>query len=175
MAFVNEYATQEDVNKFGLEELFEKSRKAYGLGRVFSVLDVDLTIDREREIFLMYIDNELADGEDRMKGPKSVWTLHYQGVNIVVRLWHSAESIAPSGPYIEVINKKKRAIEEGKEFNHIVYKEVWDLISMSPEYIKDANEDELKNILKEALTVYGHYGVLNEPLLIENTIVKCNW
>jgi len=173
MAFVNEYATQEDIEKYGLENLWEKYKETFG--RVFPNTRTGLTIVREREIFLMYIDSKRAAGEDRMKGPESVWILYYQGVNIVVRLWHSSKSIAPSGPLIEVLNEKKRALEEGKAFNHVIIKQVWDLISMTPEHTKDASEDKLKNLLQEALVVYGSSGVLNEPLLIENTIVECNW
>jgi len=123
----------------------------------------------------MYIDNKRATGEDRMKGPESVWILNYKGVSIVVRLYHSDKSIAPSGPLMEVLNEKKRALEEGKKFNHIIFKEVWDLLSMRPEHTQDVNENELKSILKEALTTYGNSGVYNRPLLIENTIVECNW
>jgi len=49
MGFVNEYATQEDIEKYGLEELWEKYKET--VGRVFPNTRTGLTIDRERFFF----------------------------------------------------------------------------------------------------------------------------
>ena len=172
MPFVNEYASQEDIKKYGLEELWERYENGF---KVFPSTRTSLTIDRERDVFLMYVNNMRAKGEDRMQGPESVWVLYYQGEDIEVRLNHSPESIAPSGPLMEVLNEKRRALEEGKVYDHVIIKQVWDLLSIKPTHTQDTTKEELKQIIKEALIVYGRAGARNKPLLVENTLVQCNW
>lgn len=49
---------------------------------------------------------------------------------------------------------------------------VWDLISISPKSLDDMSEDEIRNIVKEALEVYGHRGASKQ---VPKTTVECNF
>lgn len=82
MAFVNEYITEEDVNKYGLE----KTDSGFVVGGTKAR---DWTIDRERDIYLRVF----ARGREEISN-QSTWTLYWKGALLVVVL----ENISTSGP-----------------------------------------------------------------------------
>lgn len=57
MAFVNEYISEADIEKYGIKELDEKFRKGH--------YKPDWTIDHERDIYLRYLHNEREEHSNR--------------------------------------------------------------------------------------------------------------
>ena len=76
MAFVNELITDEDRQKFGLDEL-DNSQSMRG-----ATPQRDWTIDHERGIYLRLIgtnNRELADFDNGERRPKNTWHFYWQG------------------------------------------------------------------------------------------------
>jgi hypothetical protein len=137
MAFVNEWISKEDIKKYGFGELTEKYVRL--LERDGFLDKPNWTVDREREIWLKWFRNETDLNIDHGRTRESLFILHYKGVNIEARVW----------------------LEEDSQTN--IYKTpfvvIWKLLSLSPTSIKGADEDEIKLVLQEALSIYGHRGV----------------
>lgn len=53
MAFVNEYATDEDIEKYDLNEIWDKYHPARK-GKYYVGNQPEFTIDRERDFFLIH-------------------------------------------------------------------------------------------------------------------------
>jgi hypothetical protein len=82
MAFVNEYIAEEDVIKYGLEEI--DSRFVVG-----GVKARDWTIDRERGVYLRVV----ARGREEISH-QSTWTFYWKGQLLDVEL----ENVSTIGP-----------------------------------------------------------------------------
>lgn len=74
MAFVNEYVPEEDIKKYGLDEI----NQCYGKS---SDVRPDWTVDRERDIYLRWI----VTGEDEFRNQHD-FTFYWKGTLIFVRL-----------------------------------------------------------------------------------------
>ena len=137
MAFVNEWISQEDIKKYGFEELAEKYVRL--LERDGFLREPDWTVDRERESWLCWFRNETDLNIDHGRTRESLFVLHYKGANIEVRVW----------------------LEEDSQTN--IYKTpfvvIWKLLALSPSSFESAGEEEIKEVLKEAFLIYGHRGV----------------
>ena len=54
------------------------------------------------------------------------------------------------------------------------YKRTWRLLSITPEFLEDVSNKELRNIIKEVLDIYGESGISslvdrrNVELILEN-------
>lgn len=139
MGFVNEYISEEDKEKYGLDELWASYH---------DVLNQKLpsewmwTIDREKEIWLMET-GAIPDIElDHAYLPEQIWTLYFHGRKVEVR-------IEPS---------------KNKDIDGVSYKRVWDLNSLSHSSLDNLDTKELIVILDEALKTYGYMGIaLQKP------------
>ena len=138
MAFVNEYVSQEDIEKYGLDKLFRKYRK--NDLKYTATVDptiknpTDWTMDRERGIWLKKVAN-VADPDFEFPSPtrEAIFILYYRGTYIEARLW---EEYITNNP------------------NEVPYKFAWKFLSMTPETAEGTNYEDLKKILCEALKVY---------------------
>ena len=137
MAFVNEYMSQEDVKKYGFEELVQQY--VTFAGREGFLREPDWTVDEERENWLCWFCNESDPYMDHATTRESVFILHYKGRNIEARVWLDEDS--QTNIYISPF---------------IV---IWRFMSISPSSFKDAEEAEIKTVLQEALSVYGLRGI----------------
>ncbi|MBU0632589.1 hypothetical protein KKA17_08080 [bacterium] len=151
MAFVNEWISQEDIEKYGLVELCDSYR-----GDDYKYVGVkeprrktDWTIDREREIWLMRIARVTNPNYD-LPSPtqETIFILHYLGVNIEVRLWWEPVS-KPKVTPIQIS---------------------WKYLSMDPKSIDGSDVEQLKAILKEAIQTYKHFGLLSKKTEITEII-----
>ncbi len=149
MTFTNEYVSQEDREKFDLYGLHKKYQP-YSKFRK-DELTYDWVIDRERKIWFKFV-TMMDDPEYEHQYTKEhVFVLQINDTKIEVRLWNvKREGHAIDGPMLVV----------------------WDLLSISPKSLEDVSEDEIKNIVKEALDVFGYGG---QGLEVPNTTVQCNF
>lgn len=144
MAFVNEYISKEDIEKydiFGIRNKFlsewdkitKEDEKNYKLSWV---------IDRERDIWFCYAGRVIDQDLDFGQGTGEViWYLNYKGKNLEVRLQRGKESFT---------------IKERPYIKH------WIFLSITPESLDDISNKELRNIIKEALDVYGTRGMSSQ-------------
>ncbi len=132
MAFVNEYISQEDIEKYGLNKLWASYHINYD-----KIPDgKSWTIDRDREIWLMYTAGVRDYNTDHQYTNEEIWTLYYKGTNIEVRLEYITS---------DIINGS--------------YKKVYKLLSLSPGSLDNLDNKEIIDILQEALQVYGYMGI----------------
>ncbi len=144
MAFVNEWISQEDIEKYGLVALCaEYSKDDSKYTAVKNPKDeIDWTIDREREIWL--IDMASAVNPDfKFPSPtqETIFILHYQDDNVEVRLWW------------EPVSKPKET----------PIKISWKYLSMKS---KNSDEKQLKLIVREAIQTYKQFGIRNKRTAI---------
>jgi hypothetical protein len=93
----------------------------------------------QREIWFSYAGRVIAQDLDFGQGTGEViWYLNYKGKNLEVRLQRGKESFTiKERPYIKN----------------------WIFLSVTPESLENVSNKELKNIIKEALDVYGTDGI----------------
>ena len=132
MSFVNEYASDEDVDRYELNKIWDKYY-IYDKGNYFRGERPDFTIDRERNIFLMVVGGDMVGDYYRYK-----FLLYLGDVEIISYLYKTDEgsSDLEDNPYVIVWGLKKIDIPENL----------------------DLDDSEVKNILKEAVAVYGYAG-----------------
>lgn len=149
MGFVNEYVSQENIEKFDLYGLYKKY-KPYSTFKK-EHMTFYWVIDKEKDVWFKKI-TQMDDPEyEHQYTKESVWILHINNTNIEVRVWEAKrEGHAVDGPML---------IE-------------WDLISIKPKSLEDVSEEKITNLVKEALEVYGHRGASKQ---VPNTTVKCNF
>ncbi|WP_024953896.1 hypothetical protein [Sulfurospirillum arcachonense] len=73
MAFINEYASQEDINKFKLDELLNKYLNAAASYKYH------WTIDKDTNSWLMPL--------KQLNSSETIWIVHYKNTNIEIKLW----------------------------------------------------------------------------------------
>lgn len=93
----------------------------------------------ERDIWFSYAGRVIDQDLDFGQGTGEViWYLNYKGKNLEVRLQRGKESFTiKERPYIKN----------------------WIFLSITPESLDDISNKELRNIIKEALDVYGTDGI----------------
>lgn len=135
MAFVNEYITEEDKEKYGLDLLWKKYDHSY---KKNFPSKKGWTIDREKEIWLMEMAGILDDSVfDHAYSSEQIWTLYCQGQSVEVRLEVSSD----------------------KEFNGKKYNKIWNLLAIYPDSLNNLSIDELIKLMEEILEVFGYEGV----------------
>jgi len=153
MAFVNEYISDEDIERYHLKNLIEKyKRYTYSP----DIDNINWTIDKEEDIWLIFFGREHDPDMDHGYTREHIFVLYYKGQLIEARLWLEEDSSfnISTRPYI--IN--------------------WKLLSLhSPSKNININIDEIKKVLCKALTNYGKYGIddQDEKGLKESIIVIC--
>ena len=150
MAFVNEYVSKEDIEKYGLKELCDSYRKNDTLPPPYTAICdpedgyLDWTIDRDRDIWLMYVATPTdPDFTDYPKASidKEIFVLYYKGRPIEAMLRRVAISLDP----------RERP-----------FKAVWKYLGMRPKEGGEIDEEEIKRVLKEALNVYKTGGIYSQ-------------
>ena len=142
MAFVNEYISQEDIQKYSLNELWVSYSGNYD--RLPD--EQEWVIDRDRECWLMDTARVRDYNTDHQNTSEYIWTLHCKGTNIEVRIEYVPEPKKPG--YFNI---------------------VWKLLSLSPSSLDTLSNKEMIKILEEALQVYGYMGIHNQK---PNTTVE---
>jgi hypothetical protein len=140
MAFVNEFVSEEDIKKHGLDELKRKYNSwSWRDGRP-STFRHSWTIDRERGVFALPLFSWPDERSDRlMQTNKESWVID----------WHGRRAIA-------VVDRSPRSSSELSESPYQIH---WVLVDLDLAAAGDLSRDSVLSALKEALTVYGHFGV----------------
>ncbi len=145
MAFTNEYVSEEDIRKYNLKEIWFDNNAIWKMkGKLPPSYRLYWTIDRERDVYLMCVG--IAGREE---------------VSIEFVLYHQRD-ITNFVLFQPVESSKKH----GKHYNII-----WNMEDISPK-LKGNEKDEVIDLLKEALTIYGYHGIREQ---IPNTIVSFNF
>jgi hypothetical protein len=141
MAFVNEWISQEDIEKYGLIELCDSYRgdEYKYIGVKEPRRKVDWTIDREREIWMIEMAS-VTNPDFHLPSPsqETIFILHYQGKNVEVRLWEDLVSKATDTTPLTIS---------------------WKFLAMAPNSINGVDEAALKTIVCEALQTYKRLGI----------------
>lgn len=133
MAFVNEYVSQEDIEKYGLIKLINYYYSMDGR-RPFDkkTEKPSWTIDRKRESWLYYaVSKHLPDPRDGYTG-ESFYILYYKGNKIEV-----------------VLN----GTEADQDTNPI--KKIWKLLRIRERDMQGLDREEVLKVLQKALSGYG--------------------
>ncbi len=142
MGFVNEYASDEDIEKYELHEIWDKYHPRRR-GDYYGGERPSFTIDRENKIFFMVIARGI-----REEGNQATFLLSWNGEHITGRIKQDGgSSELGSSPFLRV----------------------WHLLMLDRPESSKVSDSEVKNCLKDALKVYGYWGVRKQ---IPNTIVK---
>jgi hypothetical protein len=144
MAFVNEYATDEDIEKYDLNGVWDKYHPARK-GKYYLGQRPSFTIDRERNIYFKMIRSGRFDESNRTTA--LVWI---DGRHAVVEL-----------DYIDCLNS------EGIKSDP--YRIKWKLVGYHPDPSILQSKKQIMAILNEALIVYGYSGARKQ---LPNTVVE---
>jgi len=139
MAFINEYISEEDIEKYDLKKLIEKyKRYTYSP----DLDDIDWTVDRENDIWFVFFGREHDPKRDHGFTEEHIFVLYYKGHIIEVRLWLEEDSSfnISTRPYI--IN--------------------WKLLSLDPNNLNEIDMKLIKNVLCDALKIYGRLGMFDK-------------
>ena len=160
MGFVNEFITDEkEIQKFDLDNVYNAcdlgpGNRKWPEARLDGSDRPNLTIDRERNIWLMHPGDVYSYENSRTGYPEPtgvyVFILHYSGRNYEFRLKQSKNS--------------SRNINT--ESPRIV---IWQLVSLPPEIEESREKKQLVSVLKEALEAFG---ILGANIQRPNTIVR---
>ena len=145
MTFVNEYASEEDIKKYNLEEL--KLRYHVHLRRTGWPYKKHMwTIDREKQIFLICVDHGREEHSNR-----HIWVMRTQDEEV------------------EIITDR---IGVSKKFTEDPYILEWDLINLKSSESGSLSREGIIKLLKEALTSYGNDGT---DKFVKNAVVNFNF
>jgi hypothetical protein len=142
MAFVNEYASDEDIEKYGLKEIWDKYYP-FRKGKYFGGNRPAWTIDRERNAFLMVVAR--GTGEE---GNQVSFLLWWDGAHVVARMKQKGGSA---------------------DLEEVPFYRIWHLVKLATPSDLPISREDILDALKDALTVYGYWGVQEQ---VPNTIVK---
>ncbi|MCG7867204.1 MAG: hypothetical protein N0E59_00560 [Candidatus Thiodiazotropha taylori] len=147
MAFVNEYATDEDIEKYDLNGIWDQYHPLRK-GKYYLGQRPWLTIDRGRNIYFM-----IVGGGGREDPEITRVLLWIDGYHVIIEIG-----------LVSGLNP------EGFEANP--YRITWNLLGVYPQKNVGKSQKEIITLLKEALTVYGCFGV---HMQVPNTIVEFNF
>lgn len=148
MLFVNEFASDDDIEKFDLKGIWDKFHPARK-GKHFLGERPALTIDRSRNIFLMKIPELAREREEATAQRKLLW---WDGIQIVF--------------VVELAN--------GSSFrgSDRPFKRIWNLLSLSIPRGLNVPREDVVEVIKEAVTCCGYLGLYMQ---IPNTETKVNF
>lgn len=144
MAFVNEYATDEDIEKYDLNGIWDQYHSAWK-GEYYLGHKPKFTIDRERNMFFMIIRHGRFDDSNRATA-----LLWINGRHVIVEL-DAVDCLNPKG------------------IKSDPYRMRWELVGYHPQLGGQESKDQVMSILNEALIAYGYSGVRKQ---LPNTIVE---
>ncbi|MCU7923330.1 MAG: hypothetical protein KZQ88_11625 [Candidatus Thiodiazotropha sp. (ex Dulcina madagascariensis)] len=143
MTFVNEFASDEDIEKYDLNGIWDQYHPLRK-GKYYLGQRPWFTIDRKRNIFFMVLSGGREEHSNRKE--TLLWIDGYH-VLIVIDL---AEGSSPNT-------------------NNLPFKRVWELVGIHPQRDFTQSREVIVKVLKEALTVYGYFGVHKQ---VPNTVVE---
>ncbi|HEB4874450.1 TPA: hypothetical protein R0C45_002630 [Kluyvera ascorbata F0526] len=159
MGFVNEFITDEkEIQKFDLDNVYNAcdlgpGNRKWPEARLDGSARPCLTIDRERNIWLMYVGGIDSYENSRSGYPEPtgvrVFVLHYQGKNYEFKL--------------------KKSQDSSPNIHNLPFVIIWQLSSISPEINNEKEYIEIISSLKNALTIFGVRGA---RILVPDTIVR---
>ena len=144
MAFVAEYISKEDLEKYDIINRVDQclAKYHYNPQKPYQIKWLNWVIDRQRDIWLIFVCSpHLPDPRDGYTG-EDIWLLHYKGKNIELDI--------------------RRIYDEttSKYFTENPFKVKYKFQSVNSD-IGDISIDELYKILNEALSEYGSGGIEN--------------
>jgi hypothetical protein len=152
MAFVNEIVSEEDIRKYGLDELLaEFNPFKWKRGRPPGFVPA-WTIDRERGIYFGLVKSIEESGPSGRPEPtgRTSWILNCQGRRAqftVERVWEAGS----------------------RELTDSPFRVVWDLKWADTSGMPNVSQEQAIGWVKEALTVYDHAGAKGQ---VPNTVVS---
>ena len=159
MSFVNKFITDEkEIQKFDLDNVYNAcdlgpGNRKWPEARLDGSDRPNLTIDRERNIWLMHPGSVYSYENSRTGYPEPtgvyVFILHYSGKNYEFRL-----------------KKSKNGSHNFREMPCIL---IWQLVSLPPEMEGNKEKNQMISLLKEALEVFG---ILGARFQVPDTIVR---
>jgi len=156
MAFINELVPQEDIKKYGLDELHQHYSKLagdrYGV-RTGLKNGYPWMVDRERGIWFMVLGIGTVDDIPPMATGKDYYILHYKGKNIEVVMYEN--------------NK-----EGSTKLSDSPFRMRWEILSIKPEEFDDVSTQEIVDVITEAMIARGYAGLRRQ---LPNTDVKVKY
>lgn len=137
MAFVNEYMSDDDIKKYGIEEIDKFFNKAH--------YQPSWTVDRDRNVYLRYVQSGREETSQEWD-----FTYYWKGHLLFVRL-HVEGGGKRGGDGWSSYSKLRMGLPEQYYLLNAVF---------LPEALK-ANEAEIKADLKEALIAFRDFGVFS--------------
>ncbi|WP_037585994.1 hypothetical protein [Stenoxybacter acetivorans] len=153
MAFVNEIVSEEDIQKYGLDELmrgFFPSDREWKNGRPSGFWHA-WTIDRDKDIYFIMAKTIMETGMSGRPEPtnKRVAVLNFQRrrVPLIIERTHCPHSFSDN-PFLLA----------------------WDLLEIDISNVPEMSKESVIAVLKEALTIYEYDGAYSKK--IPNAVVK---
>ncbi|RXI43663.1 hypothetical protein CRU99_06945 [Malaciobacter mytili] len=157
MEFINEYVSKENIEKYKLFELKEKYEEETLSEEDRTHYSLYWVINKQRDIWFKSITAVMDPTWDFRQGTgEKIWILHYKGTNIEVRLFLVSEG-------------------SSRSFKERPFIRIWELVSIKPESLEDISNKELKELIKEALIVYGHQGMFSSVAQEDVNVVFRNF
>ncbi|NOR71049.1 MAG: hypothetical protein GQ532_15355 [Methylomarinum sp.] len=147
MTFINEYVSENDIKKYGLEEIQLSYNPAYRKRGFSSAYKYMWTIDRERETYLMRCRSGREEFSNRV-----TWVMNLQGELITIET-----DLAGGGSH---------------SYKEKPYIKIWDLVSIESSAHIQVEHQSIIQLLKEALMIYGDSGANS---YVDDVIVKFNF
>ncbi|MEW8030131.1 MAG: hypothetical protein AB2806_20645 [Candidatus Thiodiazotropha sp.] len=147
MAFVNEFASDEDIEKYDLNGIWDQYHPLWK-GDYYLGQQPWFTIDRGQNIFFMIVGG--GGREDPERAKVLLWI---DGYHVVIEI-DRVSGLNPNG------------------LKTTPYRIGWKLVGVYPQKDVNKSQKEILKILKKALTVHGYFGVHKQ---LPNTVVEFNF
>lgn len=143
MAFVNEFVSEGDIKKYGLDALWHRWNPFHH-GKLPPGYRHAWTFDRERNAFFI----PMASGREEHSNQKNC-VLFWRGIEWQV----DVDLVAGSSGMLD----------------EVPFKRVWELARIQHPRGEQVPRDEIVPVLKDALTAYGYWGAHRQ---MPNTVVE---
>lgn len=151
MAFINEYISNEDIEKYQIDAVMNSYREREKFPDEY--YKHRWTIDKERGVWFMWVDTPKDPLDYTRYTGERIFILHIHGQNIEIVL-------------------KKVFDESSEQLTDNPFYVTWKLEKINkPESLKHISDQEIIHVLKEALDIYGTRGI-KSSVPQENFIVK---
>ncbi len=130
MAFVNEYISDEDREKYNIDDLYIRENSRLIRKGLSDNHKLNWTIDRERGLYLM----KVRVGREELSN-RSIWILNWQGQEIKIKI--------------------DRADGGSLTYSDLPYIVIWNLVDIELVNVTDITNKKVIEVLKEALIEYG--------------------
>lgn len=148
MAFVNEFVSEEDIEKYDLDALWNRYNQR---GEQMPALRLSgsykhyWTIDRELDVWLMFAEIVYSQAAEFSRSGypeptrEHIFILNMKEINYEIRLYKLESS--------------------SRNFAENPFKIEWKLLSIKPEVPNMLSENEVMLIIKDAITEFGYNGI----------------